>query len=364
LVVCLRIFFLGVFLFSVTGCSATPPPPEAKLAEAQEQSLWGAGASVYAPSEYDTYKSGLSKAKDLLLKEEARLNWLRQYEPARDEYKKVLAQGERVLKLIEERKAEKSSAVRAKLQLYANRLETSDRLSSIINEGRLARRSLTHAEILLGEARALSEAGKYFEAEAKLIQVPEHLRAAEEALSPVLSRLLDKNQIATWQRWVEDTVARSKATGAYAIVVSKIDRSLILYKAGRPVATYGVGLGRNGSLDKLHQGDGATPEGKYYITKKLPRSRYYKALLINYPNEEDRSRFAEAKRKGLISRRVGIGGLVEIHGGGKDSMTYGCVGLEDGQMEELYNRVEVGTPVTIVGALDHKAGIAKALNGT
>lgn len=266
--------------------------------------------------------------------------------------------------MIEERKAEKSSAVRAKLQLYANRLETSDRLSSIINEGRLARRSLTHAEILLGEARALSEAGKYFEAEAKLIQVPEYLRAAEEALSPVLSRLLDKNQIATWQRWVEDTVARSKATGAYAIVVSKIDRSLILYKAGRPVATYGVGLGRNGSLDKLHQGDGATPEGKYYITKKLPRSRYYKALLINYPNEEDRSRFAEAKRKGLISRRVGIGGLVEIHGGGKDSMTYGCVGLENGQMEELYNRVEVGTPVTIVGALDHKAGIARALNGT
>jgi hypothetical protein len=26
--------------------------------------------------------------------------------------------------------------------------------------------------------------------------------------------------------------------------------------------------------------------------------------------------------------------------------------------------VEVGTPVTIVGALDHKAGIARALNGT
>lgn len=363
MLVCRRVAFLGLLLFSIASCSATPPPREAKLAEVQEQSLWGAGAPVYAPTEYDTYKLGLRKANDLLLKEQARFEWFRQYEPARDEYRKVLAQGERVLKLVEERKAEKSSSIKARLQLYTNRVETSGRLSSIINEGRLARRSLTRAEILLREARALHDAGKLFEAEEKLSQVPEYLSAAEDALSPILSRFVDKKHVAMWQRWVEETVANSKAAGAYAIVVSKVDRSLILYKAGKPITTYDVGLGRNGSLDKLHAGDGATPEGKYYITKKLPRSRYYKALLINYPNEEDRSRFAEAKRKGIISRRVGIGGLVEIHGGGKDSMTYGCVALENAEMEELYNIVGVGTPVTIVGALDHKSGIAKALGG-
>ena len=359
-----REVFLGLLLFSIAGCSATPLPPEVKLAEVQEQSLWGAGATVYAPTEYDSYKTGLRKAKELLLKEEARLKWFRQYWPAQDEYKKVLAKGERVLKLVEERKAEKSSSVSARLQLYTNRVETSGRLSSLINEGRLARRNLTRAEILIREARALYAEGKYTEAEARLAEVPEYLSAAEEAVSPILSRFVDKNHIVMWQRWVEETVANSKTTGAYAIVVSKVDRSLILYRAGKPIMTYNVGLGRNGSLDKLHAGDGATPEGKYYITKKLPRSRYYKALLINYPNEEDRSRFAQAKQKGLIPRRVGIGGLVEIHGGGKDGMTYGCVALENMQMEELYSSVGVGTPVTIVGAIDHKSGIAKALGGS
>jgi hypothetical protein len=33
-------------------------------------------------------------------------------------------------------------------------------------------------------------------------------------------------------------------------------------------------------------------------------------------------------------------------------------------MEELYSSVGVGTPVTIVGAIDHKSGIAKALGGS
>ena len=363
MVLSLRNALLGLLVLSIVSCSAKPLPPEAKLSDTQEQGLWRAGAVVYAPAEYASYKTALRKAKDLIIKEESRLGWFRKYEPAQAEYKNVLAEGERILKLIAERKAEKSSSVEAKLQLYSGKIENIERLSSLINEGNLARRNLTRADILIREARSLYEKGKYVEAEAKLGHAPGYLSAAEDAVSPILNRFVDKGQVAAWRRWVEDTVADSKATGGYAIVVSKADRSLMLYKAGRPLRTYGVGIGRNGSLDKLHAGDGATPEGKYRITKKMPRSKYYKALLINYPNDEDRRRFAEAKRKGLIPQRVGIGGLVEIHGGGKDSMTYGCVALENRQMEELFNTVGVGTPVTIVGAIDHKNGIAEALGG-
>jgi len=351
---------LVLSLFSIS-CGARPLPPEKQLAELQEEKLWGTGAPNYARTEYDAYKERLRKAKDLVIKEQARLEWFRSYEPAQAEYRKVLAEGERVLKLVEERKAKASSLVENKLQLYANRIETISGLSSLINEGSLARRSLTRADLLLRESRALFKKDKFLEAEAKLSEVPRHLGAAENAVSPILSRLVNKDHIGMWQSWVEETAATSKATGGYAIVVSKIDRSLILYKAGKPVKTYGVGLGKNGSRDKLHQGDQATPEGKYYISRKLPRSKYYKALLINYPNEEDRRRFSEAAKKGLVPRRAGIGGLVEIHGGGKESMTYGCIALENEQMEELYNTVGVSTPVTIVGAIDHKSGIAKAL---
>jgi murein L,D-transpeptidase YafK len=124
-----------------------------------------------------------------------------------------------------------------------------------------------------------------------------------------------------------------------------------------------VGLGARSISDKMFAGDRATPEGKYRITKKLARSKYHKALLINYPNDEDRRQFEQAKRRGAIPRRAGIGGLIEIHGGGKDGQTYGCVALDNHQMDEIYAIADVNTPVTIVGARDYDNSVSQAMKG-
>ena len=182
-------------------------------------------------------------------------------------------------------------------------------------------------------------------------------------VTPALKRFVDQEQISFWRRKVDETIRESQVRGGYAIVVSKVDRQLYLYKAGRLVKTYEVGLGSRSISDKLCAGDKATPEGKYRVTKKLAQSRYYKALLINYPNDEDRRQFAQAKRRGAISRRAGIGGLIEIHGGGKDGQTYGCVSLDDHHMAELYALADVDTPVTIVGARDYENSVTQALKG-
>ena len=88
-------------------------------------------------------------------------------------------------------------------------------------------------------------------------------------------------------------------------------------------ASYDIGLGRFGLSDKMYSGDEATPEGRYKIIRKFPNSTFYKALLIDYPNEEDRESFARGKRAGTIPVKAGIGGEIEIHGGGKDSLTRG-----------------------------------------
>ena len=58
------------------------------------------------------------------------------------------------------------------------------------------------------------------------------------------------------------------------------------------------------------------------------------------------------RSKGTIPPGVSIGGLIEIHGGGKHSMTHGCISLDNKDMDALYRLVEVGTPVTIVGAIN------------
>jgi lipoprotein-anchoring transpeptidase ErfK/SrfK len=85
--------------------------------------------------------------------------------------------------------------------------------------------------------------------------------------------------------------------------------------------------------------------------------------LINYPNEEDTRNFISAKKNGLIPSKSKIGGLIEIHGGGKDSMTYGCISMDNNMIDSLFSLVNVGTPVTIVGAVDHNNTLSSAMEG-
>jgi L,D-peptidoglycan transpeptidase YkuD (ErfK/YbiS/YcfS/YnhG family) len=345
--------FLLVCLGSINGCNTAPAPPEVAIAETQEHELWRAGADIYAPQQYKAYKAALRTGKDHFIAQESRFKWFRDYESIQNEFRDILSKGNDLLADIKEQQQIKLTAIVSRIAFLRNRIDTLKRLTSLINEGRLSRRQLISAELILDEAQLLTGRGKYLEAEKKLEGIPAYTDSAIEAIAPVLNRYADKDQIAKWRAWVHNTIETSKEKGIFSILVSKIDRKLILYKAGVPYKTYSIGLGKNGFHDKLHAGDLATPEGKYFITKKLPRSRYYKALLINYPNDEDRRAFAKARKSGIISSRAGIGGLIEIHGGGTEGMTYGCIAMNDNQIDELYNLVEVGTPVTIVGAIDY-----------
>ena len=147
------------------------------------------------------------------------------------------------------------------------------------------------------------------------------------------------------------------------IVVLKGQRRLELYSAAKLVRTYKIGLGLNPVPDKQREGDRATPEGEFYIFTKNPRSAFHLSLGISYPNIEDADRgvqsglITRAQRAAIvraIKRKQGppqytaLGGLIYIHGNGASSdWTWGCVALENEDIEELYQAIPVGTPVTI-----------------
>jgi hypothetical protein len=69
------------------------------------------------------------------------------------------------------------------------------------------------------------------------------------------------------------------------------------------------------------------------------------------------------RRKGKIPASRDIGGQIEIHGVANELMaqTLGCVMLENSHMAVLFERVENGTPVTIVGTLEERNAVAQAL---
>jgi hypothetical protein len=213
---------------------------------------------------------------------------------------------------------------------------------------------LSAARFQLESAVRLGETGQLSDAIAAAERSLELTAELDEAWERQHERFSDPGLRALWRSQVAETIAASRRSGSAAIVVDKRRRTLLLYRAGREEMVISAELGVNGLTRKSHAGDRATPEGRYRIVaKKGPgATKYHLALLLDYPNEEDRRRYRQAVRAGDVPSGVGIGNLIEIHGEGGTGRdwTDGCVALSNADMDRLYTRVVVGTPVVIVGS--------------
>jgi murein L,D-transpeptidase YafK len=149
-----------------------------------------------------------------------------------------------------------------------------------------------------------------------------------------------------------------------SLKINKSKRKLEVFDQGRLLRTYEISLGFAPDGDKEVEGDGKTPEGEFYVFTKNPESAFFLSLGLSYPNSEDAGR---GLRDGIISQaehdeivdaignklmppqKTKLGGEIYIHGGGcQKDWTAGCVALENEKMKELFDAIEVGTPVFIV----------------
>jgi hypothetical protein len=356
---CFGIPALG--LLFLVGCRAPAFPPEAVQAGLKQGELHAAEAEVYLPEAYRAFSADLLRTEATLAAERNRLFFLQDLGPVRRELVELVRRADGLLAAVKAKQGDLARSLVRRIEVLRAELDQVGRLGALLNEGRYSRRSLTHASILLAEAQQQLGRARYVQAETALRKAETLGRLALEPLRALLERFIDPDNLARWHAWVEETIRESARTGGYAVVVSKIDRRLQVYRAGAPLKAYDAAIGLNGFSPKQVAGDRATPEGRYRILKKKPASKFYRALLIDYPNAEDRRRFLEEKGRGLIAPGAGIGGLIEIHGGGVAGMTYGCVALENPAMAELFAMVGEGAPVTIVGALDGENVVARAL---
>ena len=128
-----------------------------------------------------------------------------------------------------------------------------------------------------------------------------------------------------------------------------------------------VVLGTQPRQGKEWQGDGRTPVGRYYVADKNRESRFHRFLGISYPNVEDAERgyrsgrldagawadiFLANLRGEAPPWHTALGGRVGIHGyGGRPYLpvdwTEGCVAVSDQEIEFIYERAPLGTPVII-----------------
>jgi hypothetical protein len=215
------------------------------------------------------------------------------------------------------------------------------------------RNRISNGKMLLQEAEIIYYEGQYLQANRKLTDAEYLLTASFENASASLKNYF--RSYSTWKQWAEKTINDSKKNHDYSIVIDKFSRKFIVYQNGAKKYEFEAELGKNWVGDKRARGDNATPEGMYKITKKFDsrKTKYYKALLLDYPNEEDMAKFKAEIARGSLPPDAKIGGLIEIHGNGGKGIdwTEGCIALTDKEMDTVFKIARVGTPVTIVGSM-------------
>jgi murein L,D-transpeptidase YafK len=128
-----------------------------------------------------------------------------------------------------------------------------------------------------------------------------------------------------------------------------------------------VALGQDPREPKRKQGDNRTPVGRYFVAEKNGSSRFRRFLGLSYPNAEDAERgywdhlidtrtWADIYFANLRGESppwgTRLGGRVGIHGyGGRPEIpvdwTEGCIAVPDADIDYIFSRVPVGTPVLI-----------------
>ncbi len=341
----------------------TPEQPSAEMGTARNaiSEAVSGGADTYSRKIYN---------QALVYYDSAMVNWKRQNKRFflfRDYEKVRFFANLSVERAIEAESQSRSSATEMNLRLRS-KIESlknlASELDSIFENYPLTEETrirISKGMMLLEEAEIAYKEGIYFQASRKLTDseylLTESLKNATENLKNYFK------SYSQWKKWVDLTVNESRKNNDYSIIIDKFSRKCYVYYNGRKKYEFDAELGKNWVGLKRVKGDMATPEGMYKITQKFDsrKTRFYKALLLNYPNEEDTARFKAEKANGSLPSDAKIGGLIEIHGNGGKGIdwTEGCVALTDREMDLIYKVARVGTPVTIVGSMVDLDSIVK-----
>jgi murein L,D-transpeptidase YafK len=141
-----------------------------------------------------------------------------------------------------------------------------------------------------------------------------------------------------------------------SIQIDKSDYILMVLNKAEVLKSYRMVLGSNPKDDKRMEGDRCTPEGTFHIVSKYPHKSWRKFIWIDYPNDESRRKFKEAKLNGEIPKDAKIGGEIGIHGtpeysdyliDDKVNWTWGCVSLKRKDVDEIYPYINESTEIII-----------------
>lgn len=352
-----RCFFLLVLLLGggfTWWVSRAEQPPVAEMEEVRVllASSRVAKASFYYPEEYgearNLYKISLEKWRA----ENGKFIVSRNYDEVRQTAEHCRNLLENMLSRAEAFRKDSGAVLMRIRDSVRREMERLEPVFTVMPLPASVRRQHARGKLLLNEADIAFRKADYRKCARK---TEEAVRSIGETYRTCLRELEAYfEDLPRWRGEVKEAVAVSRKEKNCVVVIEKFPPLCRIYDKGEEVHTFPAEFGKNWLGNKRYEGDGATPEGYYRVVKKLQgkHTRYYKALLLDYPTTEDKKRFEKEKACGRLPKGARIGGNIEIHGeGGKRAYwTEGCAALNNRDMDILYRQVKNGTPVLIVGS--------------
>lgn len=342
---------LSLIVYLLIVYIPNPPIKDIEKAQLTLAKAFKSKADTYSNDLYVEAKASYDSAMFNWRKENKRFIYFRKYDKVAKFAKQSIRKAEHAV----ESSTLSASSYKTKLK---SKIESLNGLVENINEHfnryplpAELRNSISKGKLNLKEGELDYNKGQFIQANKKLNSADDLLSSAYDKAYADLEQYLKSYPI--WKKWAESAIKESKNNQCYSIIVDKLSRKCFVYYNGIKKYEFDVELGRNWIGDKKKMGDKATPEGKYKIINKFSGTKYNNALLINYPNEEDKERFNFEKARGILPKTAKIGNGIEIHGSGGKGVdwTEGCIALEDSEMEVIYRVASIGTPVTIVGSI-------------
>ena len=146
------------------------------------------------------------------------------------------------------------------------------------------------------------------------------------------------------------------------VVVSAAEQRLVLLEHGQVIGSYPVSTSKFGLGDQKNSY--RTPVGKMFVAKKIggayPKGAVFKSrqwtgevLPANAPGRDPILtrilwlKGRESHNRNAFARHIYIHGTTEENRIGQP-VSFGCVRMKSDDVIDLYNRVRVGTPVTVL----------------
>lgn len=330
-----------------------PPQPEVEEARVAIAAARNHDAQIYSPGIFREAQNGYDSAIAEWRRENNRFILLRDYDRVRSLAAKATESAEEATSITITRSGSLKASLASEIIRLKKEMSSFEKFFLSVPLPQDIKRNHAKGKLLIREAEIDLEKENYIEGQIKITEADDYITgtydAAREKLEDYFLRYPE------WQEWVTETLAESRKSGSYAIIIEKIPGLCHLYQGGKEKYTFEAEFGSNWLGDKMSSGDMATPEGMYDVTRKLSgrSTNYHKALLINYPNKNDILEFNERIRNGQLPTDARIGDMIEVHGeGGKGSnWTQGCVAIKNEDMDLLFRNVSIGTPVTIIGSI-------------